>query len=317
MKINDDQFVWPEKYRPNTVAECIFPQPLKDRFQGFVNQGDVPPWLLLGTSGIGKTTIARAMLDELDVDYIKVPSSLEGGIDTIRTKIAGFAASVAFKGNRKYVILDEADGLTYNAQPALRNFIDDYADNCGFIFTANFGNRIIEPLHSRCSVIEFAIGREDKPAIAKQFYERVIQILEAEGVTNYNKEAIASLIKKHFPDWRRILNELQSAAATGTVGPEVLLNRREISVKELLQYMKDGKFSAIRQWAADNISTDYAALYRDFYDVANSYFKAVYIPELVLLIAKYMVQCSQVFDQEINFVAFATEVMLTAREQWK
>ena len=316
MKANDNQFVWAEKYRPNTIAECILPKAIKDRFQGFVDQGDVPTMLLVGGSGLGKTTAAIAMCEQLDVDWIKIPASSAGGIDTLRTRVSNFASSISFKGKRKYVILDEADGLSFVAQPALRNVIDDFADNCGFILTANYQNRIIEHIKSRCTVIEFVPGPE-AGVLAQQFFDRVTQILDAEGVTNYDKKAVQSLIVKHFPDWRRILNELQSAASTGGVGPEVLLDNREISIKELVLLMKAGKFSAIRQWAADNVSSDYQAIYREFYDTAKEHFKDSYIPELVMLIAQYMWKSTTVFDQEINFVAFATEVMLTAREQWK
>ena len=318
IQTNDDQFVWAEKYRPNKVVDCILPKLLKDRFQGFVDKKNIPTLLLCGGPGTGKTTVAQAMLEELDCNYLKVSATLKGNIDTLRTDITRFASSVSFKGTRKYVILDESDYLTHVTQPALRNFIDDYVDNCGFIFTANYRNRIIEPLQSRCSIIEFHIGKDDAPGLATQFMKRVFEILESEGVKKYDKAAIAGLIKKHFPDWRRILNELQSAAsATNEIGPEILANASEISIKELIGYLKEGKFSTIRQWAADNVSTDYQQIYREFYDVANEYFVPVFIPELVLLLAKYMTQSAAVFDQEINFVAFCVELMISAKGQWK
>jgi DNA polymerase III delta prime subunit len=317
MESHLDQFVWAEKYRPTKVADCILPKSIKDKFQGFVDQKNVPTLLECGPPGTGKTTTAIAMLTELDCNFLKIPATLKGGIDVLRTDITNFASSVSFKGTRKYVILDEADYLTHLTQPALRNFIDDYADNCGFIFTANYRNRIIEPLQSRCHIVEFNIGKSDAPQLATQFMHRVGEILDAEHI-KYDKATIAALIRKHFPDWRRILNELQgAAAATGEIGPSVLVNARELGIKELIGLMKDNKFSAIRQWAADNVSTDYAQLYREFYDSANEYFKPIFIPELVLLIAKYMTQSSMVFDQEINFVAFATELMIGAKEQWK
>lgn len=317
MQLDDTQFVWAEKYRPNQVRNCILPKTLKDRFQGFVEQKNVPPLLLCGPPGTGKTTVAQAMLEELDCDYIKVPASLKGNIDTLRTDITNFASTVSFRSSRKYVILDEADYLTHLTQPALRNFIDDYADNCGFIFTANYRNRIIEPLQSRCTVVEFHIGKSDAAELSKQFFKRISDILKQEKI-KFDPPVVASLINKHFPDWRRILNELQSsAAASGSITSEVLVNTRELSIKELVEMMKGKKFSSIRQWAADNVSTDYAQLFREFYDTANDNFQSPFIPELVLLIAKYMVQSATVFDQEINFVAFATEVMISAEGQWK
>lgn len=314
----DNQFVWSEKYRPNKVEQCILPQTLKDRFQGFVDKKNIPTLLLCGGPGCGKTTVAQAMLEELDCNYLKIPATLKGNIDTLRTDITRFASSVSFKGTRKYVILDEADYLTHLTQPALRNFIDDYVDNCGFIFTANYRNRIIEPLQSRCTIVEFNISKNDAPALAIQFIKRVYEILDNEGVKKYDKAAIAGLIKKHFPDWRRILNELQSAAAANNeIGPEILNNASEISIKELLGLIKENRFTAIRQWAAENVSTDYQQLYREFYDITNEYFIPTFVPELILLLAKYMTQSASVFDQEINFVAFCVELMVSSKGQWK
>ena len=219
-----EDFLWVEKYRPKTVEDTILPVDLKRTFQNFVDQGNIPNLILAGSAGVGKTTIARAMLEQLGCDYIVINGSMNGNIDTLRNEILSFASSMSFSGGRKYVILDEADYLNANStQPALRNFMEEFSKNCGFILTCNFRNRIIDPLHSRCSVIDFKIGKADMAKLAAQFFKRVITILDSENV-KYEQQVVAEVINKHFPDWRRVLNELQRYSATGAIDTGLLTN---------------------------------------------------------------------------------------------
>jgi len=316
MHHNPDEFIWEQKYRPHKVADCILPKRIKDAFQEFVNLKNVPNLLLVGPHGTGKTSSSIAMLEELDCNYLKVPAALRGNIDTLRTEITNFASSVSFKGGRKYVILDEADSLTHATQQALRNFMDDYSDNCGFILTANYSNRIIAPIaESRCIPVQFFVPKEEAAQLASQFMKRVISIFEQEGIKEYDKNAVAALISKYFPNWRRILGELQRYSVIGPIDMGIMTNVKEASIKELVKLLKDKNFTKVRQWAADNVSTDYAELYREFYDTAKEHFQPQYVPQLVLTLAKYITQSAMVFDQEINFVAFCTELMLEA--EWK
>jgi DNA polymerase III delta prime subunit len=307
---NPDQFVWAQKYRPTKVDDCILPKELKDTFAGFLGRDDLPDMILVGPSGTGKTTVARAMLDELDVDYMLIPSSMQRGIDTIRDTIQGFASSVSFKGKRKFVILDEADNLTNDAQLALRNFMDQYASNCGFILTANYGNKLIPAMHSRTSEIRFAFPKAEAPALALAFFKRVEEILALENV-KYEKAPIVSLVQKFYPDFRRIMNELQKYSATGKIDSGILTDLKAASTKEVVALMKDQNFTKIRQWAADHVSTnDDGLFYQDFYNNAKEYFKTPFIPQLVVLLAKYEYQSNFVFSKEINFVAFCVECMI-------
>lgn len=308
--MNRDDFLWCEKYRPRTVGDTILPADLKSTFQQFVLDGQVPNLMLSGKPGTGKTTIARAMLDELGCDYLMINGSLNGNIDTLRNDILQFASSVSLTGGRKYVILDEADYLNPNStQPALRNFIEEYSINCGFILTCNFKNRIIEPLHSRCSVIEFKIPSQEKPKLATSFYKRIIDILASEGVEN-DAKAVAALVEKHFPDFRRTLNELQRYAATGKVDSGILANVQDTSIKTLVQHMKQKEFTSIRKWVGENTDVDATVLFRRFYDQAQDHIKPSSIPQLVLVIADYQYKHAFVADPEINLVAFLTEVMV-------
>ena len=307
-----DHFLWVEKYRPKTVAECILPAELKKTFQAFVDQKNIPHLQLSGGAGMGKTSVARAMVEEIGCDYIMINGSKDGNIDTLRTTIQNFASTMSFKGGRKYVILDEADYLTHHTQPALRNFMEEFSRNCGFILTCNYPNRIIEPLWSRNSCISFHIAKEEIPQLAMEFFHRVKHILGQENV-EYDKAAVVELIKKHFPDFRRTLNELQRHAAKGKITADIL--QHAISIESLVKHMKEKNFTSVRQWTTENLNGDSSELYRNFYDDAAELFTPDYIPMLVLTLAKYQYQASFALDQEINFAAFCAEIMVEA--SWK
>jgi DNA polymerase III delta prime subunit len=305
-----EDFLCVEKYRPKTIEDTILPVDLKSTFQQFVDQQKIPNMILSGTAGVGKTTVARAMLEQLQCDYIVINGSMNGNIDTLRNEILNFASSVSLSGGRKYVILDEADYLNANStQPALRNFMEEFSRNCGFILTCNFKNRIIEPLHSRCSVVDFKISKKDMGKLAMQFMKRVVGILESENVT-YDKAVVAEVIQKYFPDWRRVLNELQRYSATGTIDSGILANMQEISLKELVGLMKDKNFTEMRKWAKYNLDTDVNVLFNQFYETASDYLVVTSIPQMVLLVAEYQYKNAFAANSEINFMAFLTEAML-------
>lgn len=304
-----EQFLWVEKYRPQKIEDTILPDDLKKTFKQFVDQKNIPNLLLTGSAGVGKTTVAKAMLEEVGADYIVINGSLNGNIDTLRTTIQNFASSVSFVGSRKYVILDEADYLNANStQPALRNFMEEYSKNCGFILTCNFKNRIIEPLHSRCSVVEFKISKKDIADLALQFMKRVRTILTNENV-EFDKEAVAAVIMKYYPDARRILNELQRYAATGRIDSGILVNMTEESFKKLISSMREKNFPAVRKWVAENSDVDTTELLRKFYDQASDVMTKESIPQLVIHIANYQYKAAFVADHEINLVACLLEVM--------
>lgn len=305
-------FLWTEVYRPKTINDCILPENLKATFSEFVKQGSIPNLLLTGSQGTGKTTVARAMCEELGVDYIEINGSMNGGIDTLRTEIKNFASTISFTGTRKMVILDEADYLNaQSTQPALRNFMEEFSKNCGFILTCNFKNRIIEPLHSRCSVIEFKIPSSQKPKLAAQFHKRACGILEQEGIA-HDKAVVAEVVTKHFPDWRRVLNELQRYSVTGKIDSGILSNLGEENFKQLIDHLKNKRFTDMRKWVGENLDTEPTAFFRKFYDTSATYIKPNSIPQLVLLLGRYQYQSAFVADQEINTVAFLTEVMVDA-----
>jgi DNA polymerase III delta prime subunit len=305
-----NEFLWVEKYRPQTIEDTILPDELKKVFQQFVDQKNIPNLILSGTAGVGKTTVARAMLEQLGCDYIIINGSMNGNIDTLRNEILNFASTVSFTGGRKYVILDEADYLNANStQPALRNFMEEFSKNCGFILTCNFKNRIIEPLHSRCSVIDFKLTKAAAGKLAAQFFKRVEKILTTENIT-FDRAVVAEVIKKHFPDWRRVLNELQRYSATGAIDSGILSNMTSTTIKELVAFMKDKNFTEARKWVKNNIDTDVNQLYNEFYESSAEYFDVRYVPALITLIAKYQYQNAFSANPEINFAAFCAEVML-------
>jgi DNA polymerase III delta prime subunit len=310
-----DEFLWTQLYRPRKIEDCILPKSLKDTFQEFVKQGNVPNLLLCGTQGTGKTTVARALCEELGFDVLEINGSMNGGIDTLRNEIKNFASTISFSGSRKAVILDEADYLNaQSTQPALRNFMEEFSKNCAFILTCNFKNRIIEPLHSRCSVIEFKIPQKEKQVLAAQFYKRVLHILKEENI-EFEPAVVAQLITTHFPDWRRVLNELQRYSATGKIDTGILTNLKDESFKVLIDALKERNFNSMRKWVGENSDTEPSAFFRKFYDSAHNYMTAKSIPPLVLLLAKYQYQAAFVADQEINTSAFLTEVMIDAEWQ--
>ncbi len=306
----NQEFLWVEKYRPKTIEETILPVELKSVFQKFVDQKNIPNLILSGSAGVGKTTVARAMLEELGCDYIVINGSMNGNIDTLRNEILNFASSVSLSGGRKYVILDEADYLNANStQPALRNFMEEFSRNCGFILTCNFKNRIIEPLHSRCSVVDFKISKKDMAKLAMQFLKRVDGILTSEKI-EYDKATVAEIIQKYFPDWRRVLNELQRYSATGKIDSGILANLQQTSIRELVDLMKQKNYTEVRKWTKNNIDTDVNALYTEFYETASQFFTVRTIPALVTLIARYQYQNAFAANPEINFAAFLAEVMI-------
>jgi replication factor C small subunit len=311
-----EDFLWVEKYRPRTVSDTILPAQLKATFQQFVDQKNVPNLLLTGRAGVGKTTIAKAMLNELGADYITINGSMNGNIDTLRVEIANFASSISFTGGRKYVILDEADYLNPNStQPALRNFMEEFSNNCGFILTCNFKNRIIEPLHSRCSVVEFSIPKADRPKLAGQFFNRVKTILETESVT-YDQQTVAEFIQLYFPDWRRVLNELQRYSATGRIDSGLLSNKADDSINALIGHMKDKKFTDVRKWVAENTDIDSNVLYRSLYDILPSKLKSTTsVAGAIITLAEYQYKEAFVANSEINRVAALATLM--AECDWK
>ena len=302
-------FLWVERYRPRTVQQTILPKSLKDTFLQIISTGELPNMLFTGTAGVGKTTVARALCDELDLDYILINGSEEGNIDTLRNKVKQFASTVSLQGGTKVVILDEADYLNpQSTQPALRGFIEEFANNCRFILTCNFKNRIIEPLHSRCSVYEFAIPNDQKPEMAGQFFKRATEILKQENV-EFVPDAVAQLITKHFPDWRRVLNELQRYSVSGKIDAGMLVNLSDTNIKTLMSTLKNKDFKSMRQWVVNNIDTEPQVIFRKIYDSMNEYIVPQSIPQAVLILADYQYKNAFVADHELNVVACMTEIM--------
>ena len=302
-------FLWVEKYRPTTIADCVLPGQLKQTFQSIADGGELPNMLLTGTAGLGKTTVAKALCNQLDLDYIIINGSEEGNIDTLRGKIKQFASSVSLQGGYKVVILDEADYLNpQSTQPALRGFIEEFANNCRFILTCNFKNRIIEPLHSRCSVYEFNTSKKDLADLAGQFFKRFVYILDQEGVP-YQQKAVADLIMKYAPDWRRVLNEGQRNAISGMAIDGSSVGVSSSSIDRLVVALKEKNFKAMRKWVVDNLDMDTTAIFRGVYDSMNIYVESQSIPQLVLILADYQYKDAFVADHELNIVACMTEIM--------
>ena len=304
-----ENFLWVEKYRPETIDDCVLPNHLKDTFKEFVKNKSIPNIILSGTAGVGKTTVAKAMLNEIGATYMMINGSEESGIDVLRTKIKNFASTVSLEGGRKYIILDEADYLNpQSTQPALRGFMEEFHKNCGFILTCNYKNRLIEPLHSRCSGIDFTINNSEKIKLAETFFTKVKGILDGEGI-KYEPKAVAELINKHFPDWRRVLNELQRYSATGQIDAGVLVNISEKNIGELMHALKGKEFTNVRKWIVANLDNDHIRIYRRIYDSLYDHLDPNTIPHAVVILGDYQYKSAFVADQEINMLACLTEIM--------
>jgi len=302
-------FLWVEEYRPKTIDDCILPQSLKTLFTSFVQKGELSNLLLSGTPGIGKTTVAKALCEQLNCDWIMINGSEEGGIDVLRNKIKNFASTVSLSGGKKVVILDEADYLNpQSTQPALRGFVEEFHKNCRFILTCNFKNRIIEPLHSRFSNIEFKVNPKDKPKLASRLFERAVFILKEQNI-NYEDKVLVELIKKHFPDFRKLINELQRYSVSGTIDAGILVNVSDENLKTLISHLKNKEFSDMRKWVVNNLDNDPVKIFRKMYDTLYSNLEPSTIPHAVLIIADYQYKSAFVADQEINLVACLTELM--------
>jgi DNA polymerase III delta prime subunit len=305
--------LWVEKYRPHTIADCILPEEYKNTFQSYVDRKEIPHLLLCGGPGTGKTTVARALCDEIGCDYLLINGSDESGIDTFRTKIKTYASSMSLTGGKKVIIIHEADYLNPNStQPAMRAAMEEFAVNCTFIMTCNFKNRIIEPLHSRCAVIEFKLRKEDRPKMAMAFMKRASEILNNEKIP-FDKAVLAEVVKKHFPDYRRVLNELQRYSVSGKIDTGILSSIADVSINELVSALKDQNFGAMRKWVADFGAEDPARVYRKIYDSLYDVMDKSTIPNAVLILAKYQYQSAFVPDQELNMVACLTEMMVEVK----
>jgi DNA polymerase III delta prime subunit len=304
-----EHLLWTEKYRPQTIEDCILPERLKQPFQEYVNQKQIPNLLLSGGAGVGKTTVAKAMCHEIGCDYMVINGSDESGIDVFRTKIKNYASSMSLSGGRKVIIIDEADYLNPNStQPALRNAIEEFAGNCSFIFTCNYKNRIIEPLHSRCAVIDFGLKNGEKAKMAAAFFKRIQSVLQSEKI-EFDDKVIAELVKKHFPDFRRVINELQRYSQFGKIDTGILSQIADVSISEIIKSISSKDFGAIRKWVASN-EIDSNTLYRKIYDAMYDTMKPSSIPQAVLILADYQYKAAFVADQEINTVACLTELMV-------
>lgn len=304
------EFLWVERYRPKTVDDCILPERIKKVFQEYVDSNSIPNLMLTGSAGVGKTTVARAMCEQLGINHLFINSSEERGIDMLRTKIRGYASTVSLTGGRKVIILDEADYLTTEAQAGLRGAIEEFSNNCTFIFTCNFKSRLIDALHSRCSVIDFSLKSEEKPQMAVMLFKRLGKILDKENVT-YDKAVLRQIVQKYFPDYRRTLNELQRYSTSGSIDAGTLAQVSDVrKIADLVGYLKEGNFGEMRKWVVSNSDIEPSRIYRKIYDSLYDYFKPESIPQAVVIIAKYQYQAAFVADQEVNLVACLTELMV-------
>ena len=310
-----ETFLWVEQYRPRDIESCVLPKTLKDSLQSFVDEETLPNLIFSGGPGVGKTTAARAMVDQIGATYMMINGSEESGIDVLRTKIKNFASTVSLEGGKKYLILDEADYINpQSTQPALRGFIEEFHNNCGFILTCNYKNRIIPALQSRCSVIDFIIPNAEKVKLAQQFFKRVESILLEQNI-KYDNRVVAEVINKHFPDWRRVLNELQRYSVSGNIDAGILVNISEINIKELMAAMKNKEFTNVRRWVVDNLDNDPVRIFRHIYDNLYDVMDSSSIPHAVVILGEYQYKSAFVADQEINMLACLTEVM--ARGKFK
>jgi len=305
-----EEFLWVEKYRANNIGDCVLPNELKTTLNEFVKNKKIPNLILSGGPGVGKTTAAKAMINEIGATYMLINASEDGNIDTLRTTIKNFASTVSLEGTgRKYIILDEADYLNpQSTQPALRGFMEEFSNNCGFILTCNYKNRLIPPLHSRCSTIDFRILNSEKPQLAKEFFVRVQDILNKEKV-EFEVKVVAEVLNKYFPDWRRVLNELQRYSASGKIDSGILTNLSEVNINELMQALKKKEFTVVRKWIVHNLDNDPSRIFRRIYDNLYDNVDAVTIPHAVIILAEYSYKSAFVADQEINMLACLTEVM--------
>jgi DNA polymerase III delta prime subunit len=302
-------FLWVEQYRPKTIDDCILPDSLKSLFSAFIKKGEISNMLFSGTAGIGKTTVAKALCEQMNCDWIMINGSEEGGIDVLRNKIKNFASTVSLSGGKKVVILDEADYLNpQSTQPALRGFVEEFHKNCRFILTCNFKNRIIEPLHSRFSNIEFKVNPKDKPKLASRLFERAIYILKEQNV-DYEDKVLVELITKHFPDFRKLINELQRYSVSGSIDAGILVNVSDENLKTLVTHLKNKEFGDMRKWVVNNLDNDPVKIFRKIYDTLYTNLEPSTIPHAVLIIADYQYKSAFVADQEINLVACLTELM--------